>query len=206
MPRPATLRAAAKKKTLEADERDEEERLAFRRRMASVDRRKLVFTDETGFHLAFTRAFGRAPRGERVVGHVPFTRGANHSLLGSLGLRGMVASLLLKGSVDHSAFDAFVNELLLPQVRAGDVLLLDNLPAHKASAVEESAARAKAEVIWLPAYSPDFSPNENCWLKIKNLVRGQQPRTTQELNKAVSAAVQAVTKGDIAAWFKHCGY
>jgi transposase len=174
--------------------------------MAKVDRRKLVFTDETGFHLAFTRAFGRAPRGERVVGHVPFKRGPNHSLIGSLGLRGVVASLLLTGGVNHSVFDAFINELLLPRVRTGDVLLLDNLPAHKASAVEESAARAKAEVIWLPPYSPDFSPNENCWLKIKTFVRGQQPRTAPDLNKAVSAAIETVTKEDIDAWFKHCGY
>ena len=174
--------------------------------MARVDRRKLVFTDETGFHLAVTRAFGRAPRGERVVGHVPFKRGSNHSLIGSLRLRGVVASLLLKGSVDPAVCDAFINELLLPQVRAGDVLLLDNLPAHQASAVEESAARAKAEVIWRSAYSPDLSPNENCWLKIKTVVRGQQPRTTQDLNKAVGAAIQAVTKEDIDAWFKHCGY
>ena len=171
-----------------------------------MDRRKLVFTDETGFHLALTRAFGRAPKGERVRGHVPFKRGSNHSLIGSLGLRGMVAALFLKGSVDHVVFDAFVNELLLPQVRAGDVLLLDNLPAHKASAVEESAARVKAEVVWLPAYSPDFSPNENCWLKIKTFVRGEQPRTAPDLNKAVSAAIQTVTKEDIDAWFKHCGY
>ena len=118
----------------------------------------------------------------------------------------MVASRMLKGSVDHDAFDAFVNELLLPQVRTGDVLLLDNLPAHKASNVERSVARAKAELIWLPAYSPDLSPNENCWLKIKTIVRGQQPRTTQDLNGAVSAAIQAITKEDIAAWFKHCGY
>jgi transposase len=118
----------------------------------------------------------------------------------------VVASLLLTGGVDHSAFDAFINELLLPQVRTGDVLLLDNLPAHKASAVEKSATRAKAEVIWLPPYSPDFSPNENCWLKIKTFVRGQQPRTAPDLNKAVSAAIETVTKEDIDAWFKHCGY
>jgi transposase len=174
--------------------------------MARVDRRKLIFTDETGFHLALTRAFGRAPRGEHVIGHVAFNRGANHCLIGSLGLRGMVASMMLKGSVDHDAFDAFVNELLLPQLRTGDVLLLDNLPAHKASNVEQSVARARAELIWLPAYSPDLSPNESCWLKIKTIVRGQQPRTTQDLNGAVSAALQAINKEDIAAWFKHCGY
>ena len=174
--------------------------------MATVDRRKLIFTDETGFHLALTRAFGRAPRGERVVGQVPFKRGANHSLISSLGLRGMVASLLLQGSVDHLVFDAFVNELLLPRLRAGDVLLLDNLPAHKASQVEKTAVRAKAKVIWLPAYSPDFSPSENCWLQVKTSVRGQQPRTAQDLSQAVRAAIQAVTKEDIAAWFKHCGY
>ena len=117
----------------------------------------------------------------------------------------MVASLLLQGSVDHAVFDAVVNELLLPRLRAGEVLLLDNLPAHKASAVEESAARAKAQVSWLPAYSPDCSPNENCWLKSKTLVRGQQPRTAPDLSAAVSAAIRAVTKEDIAAWFKHCG-
>lgn len=174
--------------------------------MARVDRRRLIFTDETGFHLALTRAFGRAARGGRVAGHVPFNRGANHSLIGSLGLRGVVASLLLQGSIDHPAFDAFVDELLLPHLTAGDVLLLDNLPAHKASQVEKSAARAKAQVIWLPAYSPDFSPNEDCWLKVKTSVRGQQPRTTQGLNQAVSTALQAVTKEDIAAWFTHCGY
>ncbi|HEV7902514.1 MAG TPA: transposase [Pyrinomonadaceae bacterium] len=156
--------------------------------------------------MAFTRAFGRAPRGARVVGSVPFNRGRNHSLIGSLGLRGMVASLLLQGSVDHAAFDLFVNELLLPQLRRGDVLLLDNLPAHKASNIEQSVTQAKAEVIWLPAYSPDFSPNENCWLKIKTLVRGQQPRTVPDLNQAVRTAIQAVTKEDIAAWFTHCGY
>lgn len=137
---------------------------------------------------------------------MPFNRGANHSLIGSLGLRGVVASLLLKGSIDHLAFDAFINELLPPQLRAGDVLLLDNLPAHKASQVEQSVQRAKAEIIWLPAYSPDFSPNENCWLKMKTFVRGQQPRTVQDLNKAVSRAIQAITKEDIAAWFTHCGY
>ncbi len=114
--------------------------------------------------------------------------------------------MLLKGSIDHVAFDAFVNELLLPQLRAGDVLLLDNLPAHKASNVEKSVARARAELIWLPPYSPDFSPNENCWLKMKTYVRGQQPRTVQDLNKAVSRAIQAISKEDIASWFKHCGY
>jgi transposase len=141
-----------------------------------------------------------------VVGHVPLNRGRNHSLIGSLGLRGIVASMLLKGSIDHSAFDAFVNELLLPRLRAGDVLLLDNLPAHKASQVEQSVARARAELIWLPAYSPDFSPNENCWLKMKTMVRGQQPRTVQDLTEAVRTALQAITKEDIAAWFTHCGY
>lgn len=102
--------------------------------------------------LALTRPCGRAPRGERVLGHVPCDRGANHSLIGSLGLRGVIASLLLRGSVDYLAFDAFVNELLLPRLSVGDVLLLDNLPAHKASRVETSAARAKAQVIWLPAW------------------------------------------------------
>lgn len=174
--------------------------------MANIDRRKLVFTDETGFHLAFTRTFGRAPRSERAVGRVPFKLGTNHSLSGSPRLRGAVASMLLTGGVDHPIFDAFGNEMLLPRMRARDVLSLDNLSAHKASAVEESAAKAKAEVIWLPAYSPDFSPSENCWPKIKTFVSGQQPRTAPDLNKAVSATIRTVTREDPDSWFKHCGY
>lgn len=170
-----------------------------------MDRRRLVFTDETGFHLAMTRSHGRAPRGERVVGRVPRRRGTV-TLIGSLALRGLVAALSLPGAMDTPAFDAFVALVLAPRLRSGDVVLLDNLRVHHASHVEAAVAEAKARVMWLPTYSPDLSPIENCWSKVKALVRGEQPRTPDELGTALTGALSAVTREDINGWFKHCGY
>jgi len=166
----------------------------------------LVFTDETGFHLAMTRAYGRAARGERVNQSVPRNHGKGLSLIGSLGLRGLLAPLSLEGAVDTVVFDSYVSRMLVSQLRPKDVVLLDNLPVHQASQVEQAVAGVKAEVWWLPGYSPDFSPLENCWSKVKTLVRGRQPRTPKELNAALTDALKAVTLDDIDGWFRHCGY
>ncbi len=174
--------------------------------MASLERERFVFTDETGFHLAMTRAYGRAPRGERVVQRVPRRRGTSVSLIGSMGLRGVVSTLALSGAVDTLCFDAFVYGWLAPRLRKWDIVLPDNLRVHQASQVEAAVAAVKAEVLWRPTYSPDFSPLENCWLKVKTLVRGKQPRTPQKLDAALREALGAVTADDIEAWFTHCGY
>jgi transposase len=189
-----------------AAERVEADRQAFRQRVAQLDRRKFVFTDESGFHLAMTRLYGRARRGQRVCASKPRNQGRGHSLIGSLSLRGWVAALSIEGSVDQSVFDAYVTNLLVPQLRPNEIVLLDNLPVHQASLVEEAVAGVRAKVLWLPAYSPDFSPIENCWSKIKALVRGRQPRTEKELDAAITAALKAVTLDDIDGWFRHCGY
>jgi hypothetical protein len=153
-----------------------------------------------------TRVYGRAARGERVNQSVPRNHGKGVSLIGSLGLRGLLAPLSLEGAVDTVAFDSYVSRVLCSQLRPGDVLLLDNLPVHQASQVERAVAEVKAEVMWLPAYSPDFSPIEECWSKVKTLVRGCQPRTPKELNAALADALKAVTLDDIDGWFRHCGY
>jgi transposase len=194
------------KKSLAAAERVEADRRAFRRRVARLDRRRFVFTDETGFHLAMTRAYGRAARGERVNQSVPRNRGRGVTLIGSLGLRGVLAPLSLEGALDTAAFDAYVAQVLASQLRPSDIVLLDNLPVHVSSQVEQAVAAAEAEVMWLPAYSPDFSPIEECWSKVKALVRGRQPRTAKELNTALNDALKAVTLDDIEGWFRHCGY
>jgi transposase len=194
------------KKSLAAAERVEADRQDFRRRVERLDRRRLVFTDETGFHLAMTRAYGRAARGERVNQSVPRNHGRGVTLIGSLGLRGLLAPFSLEGALDAVAFDAYVSRMLCSQLRPRDVVLLDNLPVHQASQVETAVAEVKAEVMWLPAYSPDFSPIEECWSKVKTLVRGREPRTPQELNAALGDALKAVTLDDIDGWFRHCGY
>jgi DDE superfamily endonuclease len=143
------------KKSLAAAERVEADRQDFRRRVARLDRRRFVFTDETGFHLAMTRAYGRAARGERVGERVPRNHGKEVTLIGSLGLRGLLAPFSVEGAVDTLCFDSYVNQVLCSQLRPSDILLLDNLPVHLASQVEQSVASVKAEVLWLPAYSPD---------------------------------------------------
>jgi transposase len=123
-----------------------------------------------------------------------------------LGLRGLLAPLSIEGSVDTVVFDSYVRQVLCSQLHPKDIVLLDNLPVHLASEVEQAVTQVKAEVLWLPAYSPDFSPIENCWSKVKTLVRGYQPRTSKQLNTALRSALKAVTLNDIEGWFRHCGY
>jgi transposase len=123
-----------------------------------------------------------------------------------MGLRGLVAMLTVEGAVDTLCFDAYAGQVLGPQLRRGDVVVLDNLTAHRASRIEEVAENRGAQVLWLAPYSPDFSPIEQCWSKIKAFLRGAKARTEDELNKALAQAVELVTKADIRGWFKHCGY
>ena len=156
-----------RKKSLEAAERDEQRRKAFRRAAEAITRRRLVFTDETGFHLAMTRHFGRAPRGERVRQRVPHQRGTNVTLIGALALRGWVAGRVLLQRVSRPRG---VRRLSSPNCwcrGCADVVRLDNLRVHHASSVEDAVRASKARVLWRPPYSPDFSPLEDCWSKVK---------------------------------------
>ena len=137
---------------------------------------------------------------------MPRKRGTNVTLIGALALRGWVAALSFSGSVDREAFDAFVTGLLVPRLRRADVVLLDNLRVHHASDVEEAVREAKARVLWLPTYSPDFSPLESCWSKVKAIVRGEEPRTASDLDAALSQALSSVTAADVDGWFRRCGY
>lgn len=114
--------------------------------------------------------------------------------------------MTVQGAVDTLCFDAYVERVLSPHLRRGDLIVLDNLGAHKASCLEQVAEERGARVLWLPPYSPDYSPIENCWSKIKTYLRGAKARTQDELNKALAQAIKLVTKADICGWFKHCGY
>lgn len=130
----------------------------------------------------------------------------NVSVISSLRLQGVVASLSVAGAIDTPIFDAYIDKLLLPQVQADDVVVLDNLPVHISSDLEAAVASRKGEVLWLPAYSPDCSPVEPFWSKVKTSVRGKEPRTESELNIALTNAINAVALQDIDGWFRHCGY
>ncbi len=190
-----------------AAERNNYKRGWFWRRARGMNHRRFIFLDETAVNTAMTPTHGRAPRGERVVDSVPRNYGEQTSLIGALSLgRGPLALMTLTGAVDTLCFDAYLARVLGPRLRKGDVIVLDNLNVHKASQVERVAEGRGAQVLWLPPYSPDFSPIEQCWSKIKALLRAAKARTREELEKALAQAVTLVTKADIRGWFKHCGY
>lgn len=168
---------------------------------------RLIFVDEAGVNTAMTRRFARAPRGERAHDSAPRNYGEQTSLISALGLeRGLLATMTVQGAVDTLCFDAYITQMLSPCLRRGDVVVLDNLGAHKASCLEQVAEERGAWVLWLPPYSPDFSPIENCWSKIKTALRAAKARTRDELEKALATAIELVTKTDIQGWFTHCGY
>jgi len=125
-----------------------------------------------------TPRYGRAPRGERVVDSVPRNYGEQTSVIGALSFgRGLLATMTLTGAVDTLAFDAYLARMLGPRLRKGDVVVLDNLNVHKASRIEQVTASRGARVVWLSPYSPDFSPIEQCWSKIKTSLRAAKART-----------------------------
>lgn len=127
-------------------------------------------------------------------------------MISDLSLAGVGAIMTVEGAVDTLVFDAYVEQVLRPTIKAGDVLVLDNLTAHRASCIERVAAECGATVIWLSPYSPDFSPIELMWSKIKGLMRTAKARTHEQLDQALDAALELITRVDCLGWFEHCGY
>lgn len=189
-----------------AGERNNRKRAWYWRRLKEVDHRRLRFIDEAGVNLAMTRLRGRAPRGERVCESVPRNYGAQTSLIGTLSLSGVEAVMTMEGAVDTDVFNVYLEQVLRPTIKRGDVLVLDNLSAHHASRIEEVAAECGAKVFWLSPYSPDFSPIELMWSKIKGAMRTAKARTQGELERAFQSALELITEADCLGWFTHCGY
>ncbi len=153
-----------------------------------------------------TRLFGRAAPGERVREAIPKNYGQSTSVLSLIGIAGVETTMLVEGAVDTLCFDAFGENFVRPCLRTGDVLVLDNLRAHRASRIERIAESCGARVIWLPPYSPDFSPIEQMWSKLKTYLRKVKARTNEELDRAVAEGLRLITESDCRGWFKHCGY
>jgi transposase len=166
----------------------------------------LVFVDETGVNLALTRTHGRAPRGVRVVGAVPQNDGQSLTVLAALDHRGIRAALLIEGATDGEVFRHFVQRVLLPTLRHGDIVVWDNLSAHKVAGAAEVLATVGATQQYLPPYSPDYNPIEKAWSKVKTHLRAAGARTRCRLHGALKRALSQITKRDAAAWFAHCGY
>ena len=165
-----------------------------------------MFVDECGTHTSMARLRARAPRGERAYGRVPRNRGPNTTLLASMGAGGMGPCLAVEGATTKVVFEAYVERVLLPSLSPGQVVVLDNLRAHKSARVRQLVEGRGCELLFLPAYSPDFSPIEEAFSKLKALLRKAAARTRGALVEAIGRALDAVTVEDARGWFGHCGY
>ncbi len=174
--------------------------------MKKVIHERLKFIDESGVTTVLTRLWGRAAPGHRVQESVPKNYGQSTSVVSLIGLTGVETTMLVEGAVDTLVFNAFCENFVRPCLRFGDVLVLDNLGAHRASRIEEIARSCGARVIWLPPYSPDYSPIEQMWSKLKTHLRKAKARTKEELDRAISEGLKLITESDCRGWFKHCGY
>jgi transposase len=174
--------------------------------MRQLDAKDGIFVDETGVNIAMTRHYARAPKGQRAHAATPVNKGQNVTVLGALSLEGMVAAMTIEGSTDTPVFCTFVQTLLVPALCPGQIVIMDNLSSHKGAGVKEAIESAGATLEYLPSYSPDLSPIEECWSKFKAFLRAKAARTHELLDQAITAAVDMITPQDARGWFAHCGY
>ena len=176
--------------------------------MGQVDPDRLVFLDESGLDTRLTRAYARAPGGQRATGRVPGGRLRRLTILGALARTGLVAVMTVAAATSTAVFLAFVEGVLVPALHArpGAIVVMDNLAPHKAAGVRAALRRAGLEHRYLPAYSPDLNPIEPCWSKLKGGLRSVAPRSLDALNDALPSALDAITPDDARAWFRRCGY
>jgi transposase len=181
-------------------------RREFVRQVAGIPPEKLVSVDESGATTSMTRTRGRGPKGERVVGAVPQGHWQVTTILGALRMDGMAAAMTIPAATDTDVFMAFVDRVLAPALRPGEVVLLDNLSPHKVAGVRKSIEAVGARVLYLPPYSPDFNPIEPCWSKVKERLRAVGARSQEDLDLAIADALNSITRNDAKGYFEKCGY
>ena len=208
MARPSWL--DVQKKTAHALEQERADLL--RRRQAwfdgqpDLDPARLVFIDETGLSTKMARLRGRSLRGERCRAAIPHGHWKTTTFVGALRLNGMTAPLVLDGAMNGIAFRAYVEQVLVPTLTPGDVVVTDNLPAHKAEGIRQAIEQAGAELHYLPPYSPDFNPIEMAFSKLKAVLRGKAERTVSALWDTVGQAIPLFTPNECAHYFAAAGY
>ena len=173
---------------------------------AELDPSKLVFIDETGASTKMARLYGRSKRGTRCVASVPHGHWQTTTFTGALRLSGMTAPMVLDGPMDGEAFIAYVEQVLAPTLSAGDIVIMDNLRAHKCQAARAAIEARGAKLDFLPPYSPDFNPIEQIFAKLKSLLRKAAARTLEDLWAAVEQALTEISPADCANCFAAAGY
>lgn len=190
-----------------ATERDEWLRAAWRVTLArAVDPCRLVFVDEMGTNTSLSPLYAYALKGRRAYAQVPRNHGANTTLLASMSLEGMGPCLAVEGATTATVFETYVEQVLAPSLRCGQIVVVDNLGAHKSERARELIEGRGCQLLFLPPYSPDFNPIEEAFSKIKGALRKAQARTRQALIETLGVAISAVTARDARGFFEHGGY
>jgi transposase len=195
-----------KKRMLGATERDERRRQMWHCIVRNIDARRLVFVDESGTNVTLARRYGWAPRGDRSRGSVPRNYGTNLTLFASLSLSGIGSAMVLDGAADSISFQLYVEQILVPTLVPRQLVIMDNLSVHKQAPIRHAIEAAGCRVLFLPSYSPDMSPIEEAFSKIKAILRRVEARTREALEAAIAQAIDLVTTADAHGFFRHCGY
>lgn len=202
-------RLDTQKKTPVAYERERADvvvkREAFVEKQPTLDAKSLVFLDESGFRLGSTPRFGWAPRGKKAPGKTVCGKWENVTMIGAIALDGFRGLMTMNAGTSVDVFLAYVEQVLVPNLRDGDIVVMDNLNAHRNAQVLAAIRNAGADVLFTPPYSPEFNPIEKAWAKLKDILRRAQTRNRDAFDKAVAAAMELISCDDIAGWVNHCG-
>lgn len=166
---------------------------------------ELVFIDESGINLAMTRRYARSPRGTRAIAYEPKQRAKNHTVMGAMGVNGMILAEVIDGGMKKPDFIAFMTSLF-ERLKRGQCVVLDNLRSHHAAEIKDLAKAAKIGLIYLPPYSPDLNPIEEAWSKFKAWLRKRRARVIENLMSAAQEALSRITPADVLGWTRHAGY
>jgi transposase len=196
-----------KKRSLGAGERDEFLRAAWRMMVAGkVDAERMVFVDEMGTNISLSPLYAWSPKGQRAFGSAPRNWGNNVTLLASITREGLGACLVVEGATTREVLETYLERVLAPTLKPGQMVVMDNLAAHKGGRVKEIIEGRGCELLYLPPYSPDFNPIEQAFSKVKGILRRAEARTRRSLIEAMGWALSAVTARDARGFFGHCGY
>lgn len=196
----------AQKKSLHAAERDSEanqkRRIEFLEKIRAVPPERLIYLDESGVTTQMTRLYARSRDGARIHEAAPRGHWKILTILGAIGTRGMIATMTIEEATDADIFLAYLDHCLCPELRSGDVVVMDNLSSHKVKGVRQKIEARGAELLYLPSYSPDLNPIEKAWAKLKTLLRSAKARSKEALDEAIAKHLPEITSENARAWFR----
>jgi transposase len=192
--------------TAQESEAVQQKRAACLEAIRPIDPQELIVVDESGSNRAMAREYARGPQGQRAHSAKPLNRGPHGTMIGALGLLGVVAAMRVEGFTDGAVFVAFGHEVLGPQLRPGQGVVRDTLKAHQVAGVREAIDAVGARLLSWPPYSPEFAPLEECWSKRKAILRTKAARTVEHREQAIAEAFDAVTSLEARGWFAHASY